>query len=38
MNDFTKFKSVSMPFALLHKSKRGFQESDWNTLGVPPPN
>lgn len=33
MNDF--IKSVPMPLALFHKSKRGFQASDWNTLGVP---
>ena len=33
MNDF--IKSVPMPLALFHKSKRGFQASDWNALGVP---
>ena len=33
MNAF--IKSVPMPLALFHKSKRGFQASDWNTLGVP---
>lgn len=33
MNDF--IKSVPMPLALFHKSKRGSQASDWNTLGVP---